>query len=155
MSTKEKYGFQIAPAAADSESVRYYIKDHLEYFGYPPDVVPTSVMWLGIVREEKVWGVFGIKPLGDKVVEIPDFYLHRSKWGILAGYAALEIIKELADQLQIEILTATPVWNKPQQRAQERIFGVDGPTHLMYRYRPWEHTAQASGSSVSAGSSSS
>jgi len=118
--------------------VKFYVKDHLEHFNYPADVVPSSSMWLGIVREDKVWGVFGIKPLGDKCVEIPDFYLHRSKWGILAGYAALEIIKELSEKLQIEVITATPLWNKAQQRAQERIFGVSGPTHLVYKYKPWE-----------------
>lgn len=138
MSIKEKYGFEIAPAQAESAAVQYYIKDHLEHFNYPPGIIPSSVMWIAIIRQEQIWGVFGIKPLSEKAVEIPDFYLHRSKWGRLAGYAALEIIRDLSIELKIEVITATPVWNKPQQRAQERIFGVSGPTHLIYKYRPWE-----------------
>lgn len=110
----------------------------MEHFNYPPDVVPSSVLWVAICRDEKIWGVVGIKPLGDKSIEVPDFYLHRSRWGILGGYAALEALKDYSTATGTEVITVTPVWNTPQMKAQEKVFGVQGPSHHVYRFRPQE-----------------
>lgn len=132
-----KHGFTIQEAAPDSPAVQYYRADHLAHYGYPADVELSSTHWFGICKEGKVYGVVGVRVLSEKIVEVPDFFFQRSRLGVLAAYAAMEIIKQLAEQLQIEIITATPVWNKNQMRAMERVFGL-GPTHHVYRYRPWE-----------------
>ena len=117
MSLAEKYGFVLFQAEADSPAVRYFIEDHLSFYGYPADVQPSSTTWYGVCREGNVYGVVGVRPLSEKTVEVPDFFFQRSRWGILAGYAALELIKELAIALKIEVITATPVWNKRMMKA--------------------------------------
>ena len=132
----ERYGFVIQQAAPDSAAVAQYVHDHLAFYGYPPDTKPASTVWLGITRDGRVWGVVGLKPLSDSVVEVPDFYLHRSRWGVLAGYAGLEYLRAYADATGIEIVTATPVWNTKQIRATQRVFGVHEPTHYIYKYIP-------------------
>jgi hypothetical protein len=136
MSVGEKYGFTLQQALPDSAAVELYTKDHMLTFGYPLDTKPASDLWFGICKDDRVWGVFGVKKTGEKTIEFPDFYTHRSRWGILAAYAALEIIKGFADQTGMEVVTVTPTWNKRQLRAMERVFGVSGPTHLVYRYTP-------------------
>ena len=132
----EKYGFAIVGADPNSEGVRHYVHDHLAFYGYPLDIKPSSTVWLGITRDGRVWGVMGLKPLSDSLVEIPDFYLHRSRWGILAGYAGLEYLRGYADSTGIELVTATPVWNTKQIGATKRVFGVEEPTHLVFKYIP-------------------
>lgn len=142
MSITEKYGFTVQPTAPDSDAVKFYTLDHLAHFGYPLDIQPSSTMWLGVSKGTDVWSVIGLKPLAENTVEVPDFYIHRSRWGILAAYAGLETIKEYSEKLNVEVITATPKWNTPQMRAMERVFGVDGPTHFIYRFRPWETKCQ-------------
>ena len=140
MSIMEKYGFEIRTAAPDSEAVQLYTKQHLKAFGYPEDVVPSSQSWFAICRGETVWGVVGATVVSEKSVDIPDFYTHPSRWGILGAYAALEYIRDFARAAQVEVLTATPVWNGRMIRAMEKVFNVKGPTHVIMRYRPWEDT---------------
>lgn len=138
MSVKDKHNFEVQPLTPESDVVKYYVTDHLAHYGYPPDTELASQLWFGITRKSRVWGVVGIKPLADKIIEVPDFLFHRSRWGYLAAYAALEIIRDMSKDLQLEIITATPVWNTKQMKAQERVFGVSGPTHHVYRFKPWE-----------------
>jgi hypothetical protein len=138
MTTGEKYGFVIAQAAPDSDAVRYYVHDHLAFYGYPLDVQPASSVWLGICRERQVWCVIGLKPVSERCIEVPDFYLHRSRWGVLAGYAALEYLRDYARENKIEVVTATPIWNTKQIKTFKKVFGVTEPTHYVFRYRPEE-----------------
>lgn len=135
MGVSEKYGFGFSLADADSPAVRFYVDDHWQRYGYPPDVKPASEYWIGVCRDDHVWAVFGAKSLSGSVVEIPDFFIHRSRWGVLAGYAALEQIKSLADQTGVSVVTVTPMWNTRQQKAQEKAFGVEA-TDKVYWYRP-------------------
>jgi hypothetical protein len=135
---RAEHGFEIQFAAPDSEAVVFYTQDHLRRHGYPLDIVPASEQWLGIVRAGQVWGVVGLKAAGPKALEIPDLYTHQSRWGILGAYAALEYLRDFARLQNIEVLTATPVWNTSMIKAMCRVFEVPGPTHVIMRYRPWE-----------------
>ena len=134
--TKNKYGFTVQQTAADSAAVELYCADHLAHYNYPADIKPASTLWFGICRTGQVWGVVGVKPVNESSIEVPDFYFHRSRWGTLAAYAALEYLKEFADTTGMEVITATPTWNTKQARALERVFSVDGPTHFIYKYKP-------------------
>ena len=138
---RERYGYEIRFAAPDSEAVAFYTRQHLERYNYPADIVPSSEQWLGIVRAEQVWGVVGLKMAGPKALEIPDLYAHPGRWGILGVYAALEYLRDFARLQNIEVLTATPVWNGKMIEAMKRVFNVPGPTHVVMRYRPWEDKA--------------
>lgn len=138
MTTGEKYGFEVQPAGADSDAVKHYCADHLAFYGYPVNITPSSTLWFGICRAGQVWGVVGVVPVNEKFLRFDDFYFHRSRWGTLAAYAALEAIRGFADATGVQVVTYTPAWNTKMHRAMERVFSVDGPKDLGYSYTPPE-----------------
>lgn len=138
MGVREKYGFDIRFTEGSSDAVRQYCQEHLKRHGYPLDIQPASEQWLAICRNNKVYGVLGFKILDPKTVEIPDFYIHQSRWGILAAYAGIEYAKDFAHLVGIELVTATPVWNTKMIEAYKKVFKVEGPTHYIFRYTPPE-----------------
>jgi hypothetical protein len=136
MGAKEKYGFDIRFADKNSEAVKLYCLEHLKKHGYPLDLVPSSEYWLATCRENKVYAVVGFRIIDPKTVDVPDFYIHESRWGILAAYATIEYIREFADSAGIDLLTSTPVWNTKMIDAYKKTFGVTEPTHYIFRYSP-------------------
>lgn len=139
MTYAQKYGFRFAPAPPDSPVVRAYVAKHLMDNGYPLDVTPAATRWAAVIRSdgevERVYGVFGWRA-HPRSIEVTDFYLYPDRWGVLAGYAAIERIKADADRECVELLTATPAGNKQMIAAYKRIFGVPEPALVVYRYVP-------------------
>jgi hypothetical protein len=133
--TAARYGFRlVGPAPTTDPIVTAYYKTHLKDFGYPEDIVPIADFWMGIQRKDTIEGVFGCKRISEKILEIPDFYISKSRWGILAAYAALEFLRSWSDETGVQVLTGTPVLNTKMQKAMERCFGVKGPVLVVYRY---------------------
>lgn len=135
MTLRAKHGFSFAATCANDPVVQAFLKAHIVEHGYPADTEPTSHYWVRIVKGDHAYGVFGWKriPIG---VEIPDFYLENSRFGVLAGYAALEKIKDEADARGYAVVTATPYKNERMMSAYQRVFAVNEPRLLVWIYDP-------------------
>lgn len=139
MTIAEKHGFKFVPAPPDSPVVRAYVIKHLLDAGYPIDIAPAAEKWIAIVRDdngtERVYGVFGWR-VTPNAVEVTDFYIYPNRWGVLAGYAGMERIKLDADRTGTDIITATPTSNTQMVDAYKKIFGVEQPVLVVYKYTP-------------------
>lgn len=135
------YGFRFVEAPAHSEAVRAYFLKNLVDNGYPLSTEPSAEHWIAMVKADKegterVYGVFGWRMAAKGVVEISDYYLHESRFGVLAGYAAMEYIKKASDETGTSVMTVTPVQNSAVSQAYKKFFGVTMPTAVVYRYDP-------------------
>lgn len=136
----KNHGFKFIEAPADSPVVAAYFLKNLVDNGLPLDTHSSAEHWIAMVKPDaegtdRVYGVFGWRQV-EKVVEISDYYLHESRFGVLAGYAAMEYIKRASDETGTSIVTVTPITNSSVSQAYKKFFGVTMPTALVYRYDP-------------------
>lgn len=131
-----KHGFEFVPVGTENPVVQAFFKIHLKEHGYPLDISPAGTAWMAVVRKGGVYCVYGWHTLPDGSVNISDLYSYPSRWGTLAVYAALERIKEDADRFGVTLVTPTPLKNEAMMRAYRRIFGVQEPYLVVYRYAP-------------------
>jgi negative regulator of genetic competence, sporulation and motility len=133
MTLCDKYGFKPVVLAPDSPIVKLFFTRHLEELDYPRDIVPQGQLWIGIVKDEQVFAIFGSVMEPNGRLNVSDFYAWPGRWGKLAAYAAIEEIKIYVDNNHIP-LTCMSRWdNEPMNRAIERAFGKVA-SHVVYRY---------------------
>ena len=143
MTLAEKHGFRFVPTEWEARGVQAYFMRNVVEHGYPLDMQSDALGWTAVVGDdERVYAVFGWKPIPGGVVDITDFYSYPNRKGVLAAYAAIEYIKGEADRTGVPLVTATPEGNTTMIAAYKRIFSVDRPTLLVFKYVP-EHVPVA------------
>jgi hypothetical protein len=139
MTLAKRHGFTFVPVPRESPVVAAFIKAHIVAFNLPDDSRSVAEHWTAVCKPPGVYAIFGWRLLDDAGgvrVDVSDFYCYPSRLGTLAAYAALERIKTLSEERGVPVLTATPANNTKMMKAICRIFGVEGPSHIVHLYNP-------------------
>jgi hypothetical protein len=135
MTVADKYGFTFHSLPRSSSIVERFLAEHLRSHNYPADLQPSSESWMGVSFGPTFYCVFGWRRL-PRAIDIPDFYTSPGRWGIMAGYAAMERIKADADEQRLCVVTVTPYRNTRMVDAYKHVFDVKDPSHVVFMYDP-------------------
>jgi hypothetical protein len=61
-----------------------------------------------------------------------DLYTRDTRRGILAGHAAVEFVRDTAQEKGVQVAVAAPAWNAPMQKLLDKYFGPAALTVHLY-----------------------
>jgi hypothetical protein len=110
---------------------RFLRKHHL-----PMETRPAAINWFCLERDGKIAVVFGLGMHPNGGIEGTDFYAEPSRDGVQACYEVLRFFKAIIDRgLLPYAVTSTFAKNTAMRRRFERVFGMDGPSSVVYYYK--------------------
>ena len=128
--------FHCSPVAGDDPRVLDLLGRFLRKHGLPAETRPAAINWFALHRNGQVAVVFGLGAHGDGGIEGTDFYASPTRDGVRAVYEVLGFFKTLLDSGAIPYAVAsTFTKNTVMRKRFERVFGMDGPSSVVYYYK--------------------
>jgi len=132
--------FRCIALSGDDPRVLDLLGRFLRKHGLPAETRPAAINWFALHRDGEIAVVFGLGAHGDGGIEGTDFYAAPTRDGVRAVYEVLQFFKTLLDAGAIPYAVAsTFAKNTVMRKRFEKVFGMDGPSSVVYYYKGASH----------------